>query len=67
MKRIALCAVAALLTWGAFANQPIQACGTPDFCDNAACNSNCISQGYPLGGACIGRPCQPHVCACLVP
>jgi hypothetical protein len=67
MKRLALCMVTALLTWGAFATQPSQACPTTDFCDDAACRSSCIAQGYPLGGACIGRPCTVHFCSCLEP
>lgn len=66
MKRVALCTVAALLTWSAFATKPTSAC-PPDFCNDADCRSSCIAQGYPLGGACIGRPCTVHFCACLVP
>ena len=67
MKRLALCMVTALLAWGAFATRPTLACPVMDFCDDAACRSSCIAQGYSLGGACVGRPCTTRFCSCLVP
>jgi hypothetical protein len=66
MRRVVLGAVAVLLTWGAFATQPTAACPVMDFCDDAACNSACVAQGY-IAGACIGRPCTTKVCGCLMP
>lgn len=66
MRRVVLGVVAVLLCWGAFTTKAVADCPPMDFCDNATCNSSCIAQGY-IGGACIGRPCTPRICGCLVP
>jgi len=58
MKRLILCALAALLTSGALVSVPAYACTTDPQCSgNEECTASCISRGYRTGTCnwCTGR------------
>jgi hypothetical protein len=58
MKRLILCAVAVLLTSGALATRPANACIVDPDCSD--CSDNCVFSGYN-GGIC--NTCTGH-CTC---
>ncbi len=61
MKRLALCAVAVLLTSGALLSRPAAACPINPTCSAAQCQSSCLAKGAE-GGSCTG---VCHSCICL--
>jgi hypothetical protein len=60
MKRLAFCAMAALLAWGAVSGRPAAACAYT--CDTFECDRACVQRGY-LGGFCRINLCHSS-CIC---
>lgn len=63
-RRLALCALATLLSLATLADRPASAGCTPRACDALECDRSCISRGYS-GGVCDLNLCESS-CHCWI-